>query len=216
MKTKPSNVNCGNINAIAMGSTHAWSVQRYHHREFIILIISSSATRIRRILEGNDLTGVCVSAMGRSYSSDCFFFCTDPTVQLPWKTPTVQIPTQITIENWRHTNDVADINLVKHFDSGKSPDHACSRFPIMHFWRVSTWTCFPVHLLLYVRWMKTLRKSKNLEDLWRFHSPWKYKRGFIQTTEQTNIANDVQKSFLRGPFTPLISGTNEIEFYQQT
>ena len=43
VKTLPSSVNCGNINAIAMGPTHAWPVQRCHHREFMILFISSSA-----------------------------------------------------------------------------------------------------------------------------------------------------------------------------
>ena len=31
VKTSPSNVNCGNINAIAMDPTHVWQIQRYHH-----------------------------------------------------------------------------------------------------------------------------------------------------------------------------------------
>ena len=43
MKTRPSNVNCWNINAIAIGPTHVWSVQRCHHHEFIIIFVSSSA-----------------------------------------------------------------------------------------------------------------------------------------------------------------------------
>ena len=42
VKTRPSNFNCGNINAIAMWPTHARTVQRCHHREFMILFISSS------------------------------------------------------------------------------------------------------------------------------------------------------------------------------
>ena len=45
VKTRPSYVNCGNINAVAMGPTHAWSVQRCHRREFIILFISSSVLK---------------------------------------------------------------------------------------------------------------------------------------------------------------------------
>ena len=43
VKTRPSLVNCGNINTMAMGPTHARPVQRFHHHEFIILFISSSA-----------------------------------------------------------------------------------------------------------------------------------------------------------------------------
>ena len=46
MKTRPSDVNCGNINAIAI--THEWSVKRYHHREFMILFIFSSDTKYFR------------------------------------------------------------------------------------------------------------------------------------------------------------------------
>ena len=42
VKTRPSNVNCGNINVIAMGPTHVWSIQRCHHREFIILFGDSA------------------------------------------------------------------------------------------------------------------------------------------------------------------------------
>ena len=33
--TRPSDVNCANINVIAMGPTHTWPVQRCLHREFI-------------------------------------------------------------------------------------------------------------------------------------------------------------------------------------
>ena len=40
LKTRPSNVCRGNINATAVGPTHVWSVQRCNHREFIILFIS--------------------------------------------------------------------------------------------------------------------------------------------------------------------------------
>ena len=43
VKTRPSNVNCENINAIGMGPTHARPVQSCHHHKFIILLISSSA-----------------------------------------------------------------------------------------------------------------------------------------------------------------------------
>ena len=45
VKNRPSYVNYGNINAITMGPTHALSVQRCHHREFIILFISSSGQK---------------------------------------------------------------------------------------------------------------------------------------------------------------------------
>ena len=44
VKTRPSNVKCGNINAIAVKPTHAWTVQGGHHRKFMILLISSSDT----------------------------------------------------------------------------------------------------------------------------------------------------------------------------
>ena len=44
VKTRPSNVNCGDINVIAMGLTHPWPIQRCHHCKFMILFISSSAT----------------------------------------------------------------------------------------------------------------------------------------------------------------------------
>ena len=41
---KTSNVNCVNINAISMEPTHAWPVQRCHHRKFMILFITSSVS----------------------------------------------------------------------------------------------------------------------------------------------------------------------------
>ena len=36
VKTRPSNVKYGNINAIAMGPTHTWPIQRCHHCKLII------------------------------------------------------------------------------------------------------------------------------------------------------------------------------------
>ena len=48
VKTRPSNVNCGNINAFAMGPTHVSPVQKCHHREFIILFISSSEIILKK------------------------------------------------------------------------------------------------------------------------------------------------------------------------
>ena len=43
VKTRPSNINGGNTNAVAIGPTHAWSIQRCHPSEFIIFFNSSSA-----------------------------------------------------------------------------------------------------------------------------------------------------------------------------
>ena len=47
VKTRPSDVNCLNINVIAIGPTLAWPVQRSHHNEFKILFISSSVKQLR-------------------------------------------------------------------------------------------------------------------------------------------------------------------------
>ena len=50
MSTRPSNVNCGNINVIAMGPNRAWIVLRCHPREFMILFISSSVNVVGSVV----------------------------------------------------------------------------------------------------------------------------------------------------------------------
>ena len=52
VKTGPSNVNCGNINAIAMEPTHAWSVQRCHHLwffSFLLLVLTPQGGRLQQM-----------------------------------------------------------------------------------------------------------------------------------------------------------------------
>ena len=60
VKTRPSYVNCGNINAIAMGFAHAWPVQRCHRREFKILFISSSVLFFNGSVR-YDIIGICAN-----------------------------------------------------------------------------------------------------------------------------------------------------------
>ena len=69
VKTRPSCVNCGNINVIAMGPTHAWSVQRCHHREFMILVCN----KIKNIVCPWCVFAKCISINHITFSKVSFW-----------------------------------------------------------------------------------------------------------------------------------------------